>query len=220
MSLASNQYTLFDSSLFSHFDCGSPTVKTYADKRTLLVEKCRRTARSSQQLLNHRPSPLPTDLCLPIRSTGFNLAKYRQWINITHGRAMHVSYYFFLNRKYRYCWSSLNYMLTTTSTLPHIINRKLLYKYDAASFSRNKIADKCNLYRCHSSVDRALERWSRDCWFEPTLRHYFSSNNVRSLAYVFTSGDPQLKWLKRNNSNRANLFETRLVSLVVYLLVV
>ena len=30
------------------------------------------------------------------------------------------------------------------------------------------------------------------CWFEPAVRHYFSSNNVRLLAYVFTDGDPQL----------------------------
>ena len=30
----------------------------------------------------------------PIRSTVFNLAKYRQRINITRGCAMHVSYYF------------------------------------------------------------------------------------------------------------------------------
>ena len=36
------------------------------------------------------------------------------------------------------------------------------------------------------------------CWFEPAVRHYFSSNNVRLLAYVFTDGDPQLEWLKSN----------------------
>ena len=29
------------------------------------------------------------------------------------------------------------------------------------------------------------------CWFKPAVRHYFSSNNVRLLAYVFTDGDPQ-----------------------------
>ena len=28
-------------------------------------------------------------------------------------------------------------------------------------------------------------------WFEPTVRYYFSSNNVRLLAYVFTCEDPQ-----------------------------
>ena len=34
-----NQYTLFDSSRFSHSDCGSSPVKTCANKRTLLEEK-------------------------------------------------------------------------------------------------------------------------------------------------------------------------------------
>ena len=39
--LVSNQYTLlvFDLSRFSHSDSGSSTVKTYANKRTLLEEK-------------------------------------------------------------------------------------------------------------------------------------------------------------------------------------
>ena len=48
-------------------------------------------------------------------------------------------------------------------------------------------------YRPCSSVGRALDRWSRYGWFELALRHYFSSNNVRLLAYVFTRGDPQKK---------------------------
>ena len=29
------------------------------------------------------------------------------------------------------------------------------------------------------------------CWFEPTACHYFSSNNVHLLAYVFKVGNPQ-----------------------------
>ena len=29
----------------------------------------------------------------------------------------------------------------------------------------------------------ALGLESKGCWFEPTVRHYFSSNNVRLLAY-------------------------------------
>ena len=33
------KYTLFNSSRFSNSDCGSPTVKTYASKRTLLNEE-------------------------------------------------------------------------------------------------------------------------------------------------------------------------------------
>ena len=34
-----NQYTLFDSSRFSHSDSGSAPVKTCANKRTFLKEK-------------------------------------------------------------------------------------------------------------------------------------------------------------------------------------
>ena len=37
--LSQNQFTCFDLSRFSHSVCGSPTVKTYANKRTLLEEK-------------------------------------------------------------------------------------------------------------------------------------------------------------------------------------
>ena len=48
--------------------------------------------------------------------------------------------------------------------------------------------------------------------FEPIVRHYFSSNNVRLLAYVFTGGDPQSEWLKRDESNRVYSFETRFLS--------
>ena len=33
-----------------------------------------------------------------------------------------------------------------------------------------------------SSVVSALDLESKGCWFEPTVRHYFSSNNVRLLA--------------------------------------
>ena len=52
------------------------------------------------------------------------------------------------------------------------------------------------------------------CWFEPAACHYFSSNDVRLLAYVFTGGDPQLEWLKRNESNRVYWFQTIVLSLV------
>ena len=31
--------------------------------------------------------------------------------------------------------------------------------------------------------------YSKGCWFEPTVRLYFSSSNVRLLAYVFTVED-------------------------------
>ena len=60
-----------------------------------------------------------------------------------------------------------------------------------------------------------LECWLK-CWFEPAVCHYFSSNNDRLLAYVFRGGDPQLEWLKRNESNRVYMywFEPRFLSLV------
>ena len=66
----------------------------------------------------------------------------------------------------------------------------------------------------HGSVGRALGRCSIDCWAEPAVRHYFSSNYIRMLAYVFTVGNPYLEWLKRNESNRLYWFETRFLSLV------
>ena len=37
----------------------------------------------------------------------------------------------------------------------------------------------------------ALGLKSKGCWFEPTMRHYFSSNIGRFLAYVFTGEDNQ-----------------------------
>ena len=33
-----------------------------------------------------------------------------------------------------------------------------------------------------SAVGSALDLESNGCWFEPTVRHYFSSNNARLLA--------------------------------------
>ena len=41
-------FDLFDPLRFSHSNCGSPPVKTYANKQTLLVEKSWRTAGSNQ----------------------------------------------------------------------------------------------------------------------------------------------------------------------------
>ena len=32
------------------------------------------------------------------------------------------------------------------------------------------------------AVESVLDFESKDCWFEPKVRHYFSSNNVRPLA--------------------------------------
>ena len=47
---------------------------------------------------------------------------------------------------------------------------------------------------------------ARQCWYEPAVRHYYSSNSDRMFAYVFTDGDPQFEWLKRNESNRVYWF--------------
>ena len=49
------------------------------------------------------------------------------------------------------------------------------------------------------AIAHMVERWNDDleiaeqCWFEPAPCHYFSSDNGRLLAYVFTGGDPQLE---------------------------
>ena len=55
---------------------------------------------------------------------------------------------------------------------------------------------------------------AEQCWFEPAPCHYFSSDNVRLFANVFTGGDPQLEWLKRNESNRVYGVQTGFWSLV------
>ena len=54
------------------------------------------------------------------------------------------------------------------------------------------------------------------CWFEPAVRHYFCSNNVRLLAYVYTVWDPQLEWLKRNESNRVNTGSDNVLIFIVF----
>ena len=71
-----------------------------------------------------------------------------------------------------------------------------------------------------SVIAQVVERRNNDleiawqCWFEPAVRHYFSSNDVRLFAYVFTGGYPQVEWLKRNESNIVDWFQTRVLSLV------
>ena len=84
-------------------------------------------------------------------------------------------------------------------------------------------ATKCNIYPVLriGAIAQMVERRNDDhleiveqCWFEPALCNYFSSNNVRLFAYVFTGGDPQLKWLKRNESNRVYWFQRGFLSLV------
>ena len=63
-----------------------------------------------------------------------------------------------------------------------------------------------------SSVGSALGLKSKVRWLEPRVNHYFSSNNVRLLAQVFTGEDPQSEWLKCDESNRVYWFQTRFLS--------
>ena len=52
-----------------------------------------------------------------------------------------------------------------------------------------------------SSVGNALGLESNRHCFEPAVNQYVSSNIVHLLAHVFTGKDPQLEWLKRDESN-------------------
>ena len=67
----------------------------------------------------------------PVRSTGFILAKCSQWINVTLGCALHVSYHFYLNRKHRYRWY-------------------LIVKLKAHNYQRTSI--KINYQKCYISM--------------------------------------------------------------------
>ena len=50
----------------------------------------------------------------------------------------------------------------------------------------------------HASVGKTKGPVSKHCWFESAVRHYFYSNNVRLLAYIFTGEDQQSKGLTRD----------------------
>ena len=58
---------------------------------------------------------------------------------------------------------------------------------------------KLNLVLRIGVIAQMIERRNDDleisgqCWSEPAACHYFSSNNVHLLAYVFTGGEPQLE---------------------------
>ena len=67
--------------------------------------------------------------------------------------------------------------------------------HDAMTLCHNIVAILQNVERCTvqcfnptshifrgSAVGSVLDLESKGCWFEPTMRHYFSSNNVRLLA--------------------------------------
>ena len=47
-----------------------------------------------------------------------------------------------------------------------------------------------------SSVRSALGLDSKGCWFEPTVRHHFSSNNVRLFSYLLKTRPPSRKVIK------------------------
>ena len=63
-----------------------------------------------------------------------------------------------------------------------------------AMYSLNKNLNPTLHISRRSSVGSALGLKSKDCWFEPTVRHHFSSSNVRLLAYVSLQ-------VKTNNQN-------------------
>ena len=66
--------------------------------------------------------------------------------------------------------------------------------------------------RWHGTYWRAYDIWYEGCWFDPTVRLYFSSKIfATTLAYVYLFGDPQSEWLKRDQSDRAYWLETRLI---------
>ena len=71
--LVSNQYTAFGASRFSHSDCGSSAVKTYAIKRTLLKEKEWPTVGSNQQPFDYIPKTLQAELRRLMYKVGFKL---------------------------------------------------------------------------------------------------------------------------------------------------
>ena len=63
-----------------------------------------------------------------------------------------------------------------------------------------------------SSFGSALGLKSKGRSFEPAVNHYFSSNNVRLLAYVFTGEDPQTEWLKHDESKSSILVSDKILN--------
>ena len=142
-----NQYTLFDSLCFSQSNCGSRSVKTYTNKRWRKKSGVQRARTSITCPAIAKSSFLRSTIwdIYPIQNTRFNLAKYRQWVNVTRDCAMHhVLYYFELNRKQGFYCYSLSYLLTTINMFPYWFFIKLLYTYDSASLSHDPVT--CNIY--------------------------------------------------------------------------
>ena len=50
---------------------------------------------------------------------------------------------------------------------------------------------------------------SKGCWFDTTVRHYFSQNIVCLLTHCFTAEEPQSESTKREEENRVYWFEIR-----------
>ena len=65
-----------------------------------------------------------------------------------------------------------------------------------------------------SSFGNVFDLECKGRWFEPAVNQYFSSNNIRLLAHVFTGEDPQSEWLKREEWNRVYWFQTIFLSWV------
>ena len=55
-----------------------------------------------------------------------------------------------------------------------------------AKYNINKSLNSPLYISLRSSAGKALILYSKGCWFDLTVRHHFSSNNVSVLAYVLT----------------------------------
>ena len=67
-----NQYTLFDSSSFSHYYCGSSAVKIYSNKRQM-EEQTQRIMVSNQQSVDENSDAMQAELFLLMQVTGSNI---------------------------------------------------------------------------------------------------------------------------------------------------
>ena len=120
---------------------------------------------------------------------------------------------FYENRKYCRWWNWENYMFTCTSRRSNII---FIYNYCAcmtqwrvvlwvtiALYSINKNVNPTLHISRRSSVGSALGLKSKGCWFEPTVRNYFSSSKVR----LFSCASLQVKTNNQNEWRVTNQIE-------------
>ena len=84
---------------------------------------------------------------------------------------------------------------------------------DVSHFGNSLLSRYC-ISRC-GSVGNAVGLESWGCWFEPTVHHYFSSNNVCLLDYssLQVKTHSQNNW-SMTNQKRVYRFQTRFLSLV------